>query len=89
MRATNVTLHKRSRTLEITFENGETVTYSGEHLRVNTPSAEAKNKPVLHKENIAIVKVEPAGHYALKITFEDGHDSGIFTWDYLYSLKQD
>ena len=63
-----------------------------EFLRVHSPSAEVQGhgKPILQfgKINVGISHVEPAGQYALKITFDDGHDSGLFTWEYLYQLGQ-
>ena len=61
-----------------------------EFLRVHSPSAEVQGhgQPILQfgKQNVALLKLEPAGNYALKLTFDDGHDSGLFTWDYLYQL---
>ncbi|MDO7596276.1 MAG: DUF971 domain-containing protein [Pseudomonadota bacterium] len=88
---TGITLHKKSKMLELTY--GE-VSYnlSAEYLRVYSPSAEVRGhgagQEVLqtNKEQVGINQIEPTGNYALKIYFDDGHDSGLFTWDYLYDL---
>jgi DUF971 family protein len=77
--------------LTATF-NGTPYTLSAEYLRVESPSAEVKGhgdapkKTVSGKQGITLKKVEPVGHYALQITFADGHRTGIYTWDYLYEL---
>ena len=86
---TAIRLHKASKTLELHY--GETrYSLGAEFLRVHSPSAEVKGhgKPILQhgKLNVALTGVEPAGQYALKLIFDDGHDSGLFTWDYLYEL---
>lgn len=82
--------HQRSRKLDVHFNNGETASLSAELLRVLSPSAEVRRhgKPVLvtNKKNVAINKVLPVGHYAVKLVFDDGHDSGIYSWRYLYQL---
>ena len=87
---TAVNLHKTSNTLSLTYGPDETYQLPAEFLRVHSPSAEVQGhgKPILQygKLNVALTKVEPAGQYALKLTFDDGHDSGLFTWDYLYQL---
>jgi DUF971 family protein len=87
-----ITLHKQSKTLELSYGEQQ-YSLPAEYLRVYSPSAEVQGhgpgQEVLqtHKENVAIVQIEPVGHYALKIYFDDGHDSGLFSWDYLYSLS--
>jgi DUF971 family protein len=87
-----ITLHKQSQSLELVYEDKHYL-LPAEYLRVYSPSAEVQGhgpgQQVLqtHKENVAITQVEPVGHYALKIYFDDGHDSGLFTWDYLYQLS--
>ncbi|AZE58842.1 MULTISPECIES: gamma-butyrobetaine hydroxylase-like domain-containing protein [Pseudomonas] len=85
-----VNLHKTSNTLGLTYGPDETYQLPAEFLRVHSPSAEVQGhgKPILQfgKLNVRLNKVEPAGQYALKLTFDDGHDSGLFTWDYLYQL---
>lgn len=89
---TEITLHKRTKTLELTYP-GAHAQLPAEFLRVYSPSAEVKGhgpgQEVLqtHKENVAIEKIEPVGYYAIKIYFDDGHDSGLYTWDYLYDLS--
>ncbi|MBD2837347.1 DUF971 domain-containing protein [Pseudomonas sp. JM0905a] len=85
-----IELHKASRTLTLKYGPQESYTLSAEFLRVHSPSAEVQGhgKPILQygKLNVGLTKLEPAGNYALKLTFDDGHDSGLFTWDYLYQL---
>ncbi|SEN34629.1 DUF971 family protein [Pseudomonas sp. ok272] len=89
---TDIKLHKASKTLELKYASGETYHLPAEFLRVHSPSAEVQGhgNPILQtgKINVGLSKVEPAGQYALKLTFDDGHDSGLFTWDYLYQLAQ-
>ncbi|EPL04572.1 gamma-butyrobetaine hydroxylase-like domain-containing protein [Pseudomonas sp. CF161] len=87
---TAINLHKASKTLTLTYGLDEVYHLPAELLRVHSPSAEVQGhgKPILQwgKINVGLTKVEPAGQYALKLTFDDGHDSGLFTWDYLYQL---
>jgi len=89
---TEITLHQQSRHLEISFEDGSHFQLPYEFLRVNSPSAEVRGhgpgQEVLQvgKKNVGINKVEPIGSYALKIDFDDGHDSGLYSWDLLYNL---
>ena len=87
---TAVNLHKTSNTLGLTYGPDETYQLPAEFLRVHSPSAEVQGhgNPILQfgKLNVRLIKLEPAGQYALKLTFDDGHDSGLFTWDYLYQL---
>ncbi len=87
-----ITLHARSRVLELAFADGERFRLDAEYLRVMSPSAEVKGhgpgQEILQtgKCEVGITAVEPIGHYALKPLFDDGHESGLFTWDYLYWL---
>ena len=89
---TEITLHQQSKSLELVYGD-DRYTLSAEYLRVYSPSAEVrghgKGQEVLqtNKENVGISQLEPSGNYALKIVFDDGHDSGLFTWDYLYDLS--
>lgn len=89
-----VEYHKTSKVLDIVFAN-DSYHFSAEFLRVHSPSAEVKghgpNQAVLQhgKKNVAIEQIEANGHYAIRISFDDDHDSGIYSWDYLYSLGQD
>lgn len=86
---TAIKLHKASRTLELAY-GSERYQLGAEFLRVHSPSAEVQGhgQPILQygKQNVALLKLEPTGNYALKLTFDDGHDSGLFTWEYLYQL---
>ncbi|MBD8683125.1 gamma-butyrobetaine hydroxylase-like domain-containing protein [Pseudomonas sp. CFBP 13719] len=85
-----INLHKASKTLSLTYGPDEVFHLPAEFLRVHSPSAEVQGhgKPILQvgKLGVGLIKVEAAGQYALKLTFDDGHDSGLFTWDYLYQL---
>ncbi|MCL1146439.1 DUF971 domain-containing protein [Shewanella sp. 10N.261.52.F9] len=83
-------LKRKSRQLEMTFDNGETHQLSCEMLRVYSPSAEVHGhgNPVLvtHKKNVNISAIDPVGNYAVKITFDDGHNTGLFSWKVLHDL---
>jgi phosphoribosylformimino-5-aminoimidazole carboxamide ribotide isomerase len=87
---TAIQLHKASRTLTLKYAPDEEYHLPAEFLRVHSPSAEVQGhgNPILQfgKQGVGLLKVEPAGQYALKLTFDDGHDSGLFTWEYLYEL---
>ena len=89
---TEIILHKKSRTLEVKFDSGECFLFSCEYLRVHSPSAEVQGhgignqKLVLDKTQVNILAIDPVGNYAIKPTFSDGHQSGIFSWKTLYNL---
>jgi DUF971 family protein len=87
-----IELHKASKTLTLKYGSDESYTLPAEFLRVHSPSAEVQGhgKPILQfgKAHVGLSKIEPAGQYALKLCFDDGHDSGLFTWDYLEQLAQ-
>ncbi|MBW8182846.1 gamma-butyrobetaine hydroxylase-like domain-containing protein [Shewanella nanhaiensis] len=87
---TNLKLKRKSRILEITFDSGDTHQVSCEMLRVYSPSAEVHGhgNPVLvtHKKNVNIKALTPVGNYAVKIVFDDGHDTGLFSWKVLHDL---
>jgi DUF971 family protein len=91
---THVVVHQSSRQLEIAFDDGAHFHIPFELMRVYSPSAEVQGhgpgQEVLQtgKREVGIVAVEPVGHYALQPRFSDGHDSGIFSWTYLYKLGQ-
>lgn len=89
---TSIKLQKAARTLQLEYAPDERYSLSAEFLRVHSPSAEVQGhgRPILQygKQNVALVGVEPSGNYALKLTFDDGHDSGLYTWDYLHQLAQ-
>ena len=84
--------HQQRRVLDVTFSNGDLVSFSAEFLRVYSPSAEVrghgKPKLVTNKKQVAISKLQLAGHYAVKLVFDDGHDSGLYSWQYLHQLAQ-
>lgn len=89
---TLLTVHQTSRLLEVGFDDGRTFRIPFELLRVYSPSAEVQGhgpgQETLQtgKRHVGIVSIEPVGHYAVQPTFDDGHDSGLFTWEYLYRL---
>ena len=91
---TEIKLHQESKLLEIFFDNNTECMLSTEFLRVHSPSAEVQghspDQAVLQtgKENIGIVNIEAVGNYAIKIIFSDEHDTGIFSWAYLYHLAE-
>ncbi|WPC05559.1 DUF971 domain-containing protein [Pseudomonas sp. MBLB4123] len=84
-----IELHKASKTLTLTYGE-QRYSLPAEFLRVHSPSAEVQGhgKPILQtgKLHVGLSSIEPAGNYALKLCFDDGHDSGLFTWAYLYEL---
>lgn len=87
---TAIKLHRSSKTLELQYAPDERYELDAEFLRVHSPSAEVQGhgNPILQygKQHVGLIGVEPAGQYALKLIFDDGHDSGLYTWDYLYQL---
>ncbi|MFV1993728.1 MAG: gamma-butyrobetaine hydroxylase-like domain-containing protein, partial [Acidiferrobacterales bacterium] len=89
---TDIKLHKKSRILEISFEDGSAFQLPCEYLRVHSPSAEVQGhgpgQEVLQlgKENVNIVNIEPVGHYAVVLEFDDEHNTGIYSWEKLYEL---
>src|SRR5690606_11739687 len=88
----SITLHQQSRVLEVGFSDGSEFKLPFELMRIYSPSAEVqghgKGQEVLQtgKREVEIVALEPVGNYAVQPTFSDGHNSGIFSWDYLYFL---
>lgn len=92
IKPTEINFHKLSRVLELSFADGTNFKLPTEYLRVYSPSAEVQGhgpgQEVLQigKEDVNINQIEPVGHYALKLFFDDNHDSGIYSWDYLYHL---
>ncbi len=91
-KATNLNLHQKSRILEIEYDDGQVFKLPCEYLRVYSPSAEVTGHGPgqeilqLNKEEVTIESIEPQGNYALKFIFDDRHDTGLYTWDYLYEL---
>jgi DUF971 family protein len=90
--ATEIRLRTRSRLLEVAFADGSRFELPFEYLRVHSPSAEVQGhgggQPVLvlGKQNVIVRAVEPIGHYAIRLVFDDGHDTGLYTWRYLHEL---
>lgn len=88
----NVVVHQQSKVLELSYENGNTYRLPFELLRVLSPSAEVQGhgpgQETLQtgKRDVLIANIEPVGHYALKPSFSDGHDSGLYSWDFLQYL---
>jgi|SRR5271165_2612365 len=89
---TDITVTDKGRILEVVYEDGDVIRLTAERLRVESPSAEVQGhgpgqkKLLVGKENVAIIGVDPIGNYAIKIAFDDGHDTGIYSWDYLRKL---
>lgn len=89
-RPVEIKLHQRSRTLELSFDDGKTFQLTCEFLRVYSPSAEVRGhgpgQEVLQvgKRDVEITAIEPVGTYAVQFNFSDGHDTGIYSWDLLY-----
>ena len=94
MQPTKLTVRKDKKTLEIAFGEAETYELTAEMLRVLSPSAEVQGhspeqrKTIGGKKNVEIMKMEPVGNYAVRITFDDMHDTGIFSWSYFRELGQ-
>ncbi len=90
-----IKLHTRSRELELNYSSGDSYRLSCEYLRVYSPSAEVRGhgpgQETLQtgKLKVAISEIKPVGNYALQLVFDDGHDTGIYAWDYLYHLCVD
>ncbi|MCU7904863.1 MAG: DUF971 domain-containing protein [Candidatus Thiodiazotropha sp. (ex Epidulcina cf. delphinae)] len=90
---TEIHLHKQSRTLEISFDDGHKFSYPAEYLRVFSPSAEVQGhgpgQSVLQvgKEAVNIAHIDPVGNYAIRLHFDDEHNTGIYSWDTLYRLE--
>ncbi|WP_374657495.1 gamma-butyrobetaine hydroxylase-like domain-containing protein [Inhella sp.] len=91
----DLTLHEATQRLEIAFDDGQRFMLSAEFLRVHSPSAEVQGHGPgqetlqVGKAGVRITALEPVGHYALRPSFSDGHDTGLFSWDYLYRLGRD
>jgi DUF971 family protein len=89
---TNLTVRNKSRVLEVEFDDGAAFSLPFEYLRVYSPSAEVRGhypgQETLQtgKRDVGIAALDPVGNYAVKPTFSDGHESGLYTWEYLYTL---
>jgi DUF971 family protein len=90
--ATSIKLRRQSRVLEVTFDDGQTFALPFEYLRVYSPSAEVRGHGPgqetlqLGKHEVQVVRVEPIGNYAVRLDFDDGHNTGLYTWAYLHEL---
>jgi DUF971 family protein len=91
---TELRLDKDKRVLTVTFDDGQSFALPAELLRVLSPSAEVQGHSedqrvtVAGKKNVGIVRIDPVGNYAARIVFDDGHDTGLFVWDYLRELGE-
>ena len=92
--ATTIRLNAADRVLRVEFDDGTTSSLPAEYLRVESPSAEVQGhspdqkRIVAGKRSVAIVGIEPVGNYAVRLLFDDRHDTGIYSWDYLYELGE-
>jgi DUF971 family protein len=92
--ATEIKLRQQSRLLEVAFDDGQRFELPLEYLRVYSPSAEVRGHGPgqetlqLGKDAVQVTKVEPIGNYAVRLVFNDGHDTGLYTWGYLYELGE-
>ena len=92
---TEIKLRRAENLLELKFEDGATLSLPAEYLRVESPSAEVQGhgpgerQLVAGKRRVAITGIEPTGNYAIRLIFSDGHDTGIFSWDYLQQLGRE
>ena len=89
---TEIKMNREERCLSISFDNGKNAILSYEFLRVYSPSAEVRghspSQAVLQtgKSNVMLTDIKTVGHYAVQLSFDDGHDSGLYTWEYLYEI---
>lgn len=91
---TELTLHRASRLLEVAFDDGKRYRLPCEYLRVYSPSAEVRGhggpiQTIPGKQDVTITAIEPVGHYAVRLVFDDDHRSGLYSWDLLYALGRD
>jgi DUF971 family protein len=93
--ATELRLDRATRVLHVTFDDGASFALPAEYLRVESPSAEVQGhhpgqkQTVAGRRHVGIIGIEPVGHYAVRLVFDDLHDSGIFSWDYLHELGRE
>lgn len=91
---TEIRLNRNEKILEIDFDNGRSFRLPAEFLRVESPSAEVQGhgpdqkKLIPGRRNVEIIKVEPVGNYAVRLVFDDLHDTGLYSWQYLYELGE-
>ena len=93
--ATEIRLRKADRVLEVAFDDGARFSFPAEYLRVESPSAEVQGhgpgqrQVVAGRRHVGIMTIEPVGNYAVRLIFDDLHDTGIYSWDYLHELGQE
>jgi DUF971 family protein len=92
---TSLTYSKSSRTLSVSYDDGVDITLPAERLRVESPSAEvqghggpATKQHITGKEHVQVIRMEPIGTYAVRLVFDDGHETGLYTWSYLRELDR-
>ena len=94
-KAVEIRLNRADRVLHVSFDDGTHCALPAEYLRVESPSAEVQGHSpsqkvtVFGKRNVAITAIEPVGNYAVRLSFDDLHDTGIYTWDYLHELGRE
>ena len=92
---TEIRLRKADRVLQVAFDDGARFSFPAEFLRVESPSAEVQGhgpgqrQTVSGRLHVGIMAIEPVGHYAVRLVFDDLHDSGIYSWEYLYQLGRE
>jgi DUF971 family protein len=92
---TEIRLRRAEKRLDIAFDDGASFALPAEYLRVESPSAEvqghspSERKTISGRRHVGIMAVEPVGNYAVRLVFDDLHDTGIFSWDYLYELGRE
>jgi DUF971 family protein len=93
--ATEIRLHKAGHVLDVEFDDGFRFAYPAEYLRVESPSAEVQGhgphqkKIVPGRRHVGIIAIEPVGNYAVRLVFDDLHETGIYSWDYLHELGRE
>lgn len=93
--ATDIHLRRAEKRLDVTFDDGSQAVLPAEYLRVESPSAEvqghgpSQRKTIAGRRHVGILSVEPVGHYAIRILFDDLHDTGIYSWDFLHTLGRE
>ncbi len=94
LQPTEIKLNKARDQLTVAFDDDKTFEFSSEYLRVMSPSAEVQGhspeqrKTVPGKKNVKVSNIEPVGHYAVTLTFDDGHDTGVYSWKHLYQIGE-
>ncbi len=89
---TEIKLHQKSKEMEVSYSDGRHFRLTCEFLRINSPSAEVRGHGIgqellqVGKQNVGIAAIDPIGSYAVKLRFTDGHNTGLYSWDYLYEL---